>query len=123
MFSEVLAKSSSYKWQLYAMRRQTKNKLIIMEQTKFTRFKRIVNKELLSILIVLMLLFGSIYLLTCNSAPVEYKNIPIENVSRHHHVAKIDTFQIIDTLQIILVLLVLIVQIIQITLQEKIQIK
>ena len=71
-----------------------------MEQTKFTRFKRIVNKELLSILIVLMLLFGSIYLLTCNSAPVEYKNIPIENVSRHHHVAKIDTFQIIDTLQI-----------------------
>ena len=70
-----------------------------MEQTKFTRFKRIVNKKLLSILIVLMLLFGSLYFLKCNSAPVEYKSTHIEYVSLKQNVTKIDTVQIKDSIQ------------------------
>ena len=70
-----------------------------MEQTKFTRFKRIVNKKLLSILIVLMFLFGSLYFLTCNSAPIEHKSTPIEYVSPQQNVTKIDTVQIKDSIQ------------------------
>jgi flagellum-specific peptidoglycan hydrolase FlgJ len=70
-----------------------------MEQTKFTRFKRIVNKKLLSILIVLMFLFGSLYFLTCNSTPIKHKTTPIEYVSPQQNVTKIDTIQIKDSIQ------------------------
>ena len=70
-----------------------------MEQTKFTRFKRIINKKLLSILIVLMFLFGSLYFLTCNSAPVKHKTTPIEYVSPQPNITKIDTVQIKDSIQ------------------------
>ena len=70
-----------------------------MEQTKFTRFKRIVNKNLLSILIVLMFLFGSCYFLTCNSTPVEQKSNPVEYVSPQQNITKIDTIQIKDSIQ------------------------
>ena len=72
-----------------------------MEQTKFTRFKRITNKKLLSALAVLMLLSGSLYFLTCNSAPVNRKSIKITHVSNNpKNITKIDTVQFIDSLQI-----------------------
>jgi hypothetical protein len=70
-----------------------------MEQTKFTRFKRIVNKKLLSILVVLMFLFGSLYFLTCNSTTIKHKTTPIEYVSPQQNVTKIDTVQIKDSIQ------------------------
>jgi len=70
-----------------------------MEQTKFTRFKRIANKKLLSILVVLMFLFGSLYFLTCNSTPVKHKTTPIEYVSPQPNITKIDTIQIKDSMQ------------------------
>ena len=70
-----------------------------MEQTKFTRFKRIINKKLLSILIVLIFLFGgSFYLLTCNSTTIEQNN-PIEYVSEPQNIVVIDTVQIKDSIQ------------------------
>ena len=71
-----------------------------MEQTKFTRFKRIVNKNLLAVLIVLMFIFGSLYFLTCKATPVEHKSNPIEYVSPQQNVTKIDmTIQIKDSIQ------------------------
>lgn len=70
-----------------------------MEQTKFTRFKRITNKKLLSILIVLMLLFGVLCYSTCNSAPIRHKSTPIEYVSPRKNITKIDTIQIKDSVQ------------------------
>ena len=70
-----------------------------MEQTKFTRFKRITNKKLLSILVVLMFLFGSFYFLTCNSTPVKHNSTPIEYVSSYKNITKIDTIQIKDSIQ------------------------
>jgi len=70
-----------------------------MEQTKFTRFKRIVNKKLLSILIVLILFFGALsYLYICNAAPTEQKST-IEYVSPQQNITKIDTIQIKDSIQ------------------------
>ena len=70
-----------------------------MEQTKFTRFKRIVNKKLLSILIVLILFFGALsYLYTCNAEPVESKPT-IEYVSPQQNITKIDTIQLKDSIQ------------------------
>ena len=68
-----------------------------MEQTKFTRFKRIVNKQLLSLLIVLMFLFGALYLTTCKSTPIEHKSNCIEYVSPNQNI--IDTVQIKDSIQ------------------------
>lgn len=70
-----------------------------MEQTKFTRFKRIVNKQLLSLLIVLMFLFGGLYFSTCKSSPIERKSTPIEYVSPQQNITNIDTIQIKDSIK------------------------
>ena len=71
-----------------------------MEQTKFTRFKRITTKIVLSILIVLMFVFGGLYFITCEASPVEHKSTPIEYVSPiQNNITKIDTIQIKDNIQ------------------------
>lgn len=72
-----------------------------MEQTKFTRFKRITNKKFISVLIVLILFFGTLsFLHTCQAKPIEYqKTNPIEVVKTQPNTTKIDTIQIKDSLQ------------------------
>lgn len=72
-----------------------------MEQTKFTRFKRITNKKFISILAILMILFGSIYLMAYNkpTTQVNRKSIKTEYVLAHRNVIKIDTIQIKDSIQ------------------------
>ena len=72
-----------------------------MEQTKFTRFKRIANKKFISILAILMILFGSIYLMAYNkpTTQVNRKSIKTEYVLAHRNVIKIDTIQIKDSIQ------------------------
>ena len=58
-----------------------------MEQTKFKRFKKIVNNTFICTLIVLTFLSSAIYFITCDAAPVpqNYNNIKIEQ--------KIDTIK------------------------------
>ena len=69
-----------------------------MEQTKFTRFKRITIKNLLAILIVLMFMFGSIWLTV--RANTQYEQKPsIEYVMPQNNITNINTYQI-DSLQI-----------------------
>lgn len=78
------------------MRRQTKNNLIIMEQTKFTRFKRIVTSKLFIVFFALLICFGSLYITTCNAnaSKLTVAN-NIEYVSHKNAVSKInDTIQI-----------------------------
>ena len=70
-----------------------------MEQTKFTRFKRITIKNVLSVLIVLMFVLGALYFIRCEATPVDNKPIQIEYVSPQQNITKIDTFQIKDSIK------------------------
>ena len=71
-----------------------------MEQTKFTRFKRITITKIISGIIVLMFLFGSLYFITCGATPVKHKSTPsIEYVSPQQNITKIDTIQLKDSIQ------------------------
>ena len=77
-----------------------------MEQTKFTRFKRITIKNLLAILIVLMFMLGSIYICKANTNKntnidtIQHKEIKIEKVSQDGQIINIlDTVQIKDSLK------------------------
>ena len=71
-----------------------------MEQTKFTRFKRIVYKNLLSVLVVLFVIIGSAGIAKCENY-MEHRNYnspKIEYVSPTENITKIDTVQ--NTIQI-----------------------
>lgn len=68
-----------------------------MEQTKFKRFKRIVNKTLLSILIVLIFIYGGLYFNKCN-ATINKKPV-IENIQKFNNIPKIDTVYIKDSIK------------------------
>lgn len=72
-----------------------------MEQTKFTRFKRITLKKLLAILIVLIFALSSMYFITCNASTTIKQNkvIKVEYVEHQHNITKIDTFQLKDSIQ------------------------
>ena len=69
-----------------------------MEQTKFTRFKRIATKYLLVVLIVLMLIMGDLMFTRCNATPENCEPV-IENVSIQNNVSKIDTIQLKDSIK------------------------
>lgn len=70
-----------------------------MEQTKFTRFKRIFSKNLLAILIVIMFMLGSAFIAKCEANYTQPKMQKIEYVSPIENVTKIDTVQIKDSLK------------------------
>ncbi len=70
-----------------------------MEQTKFTRFKRIAIKHVLVVLIVLMSVLGGLWLTTCNATTPNYEDPKIEYVLPEKNVTKIDTVQIKDSIQ------------------------
>ena len=70
-----------------------------MEQTKFTRFKRIATKHLLSVLLVLMVMFGSAAIAKCEKQQNQNNAPKIEYVSPVENVTKIDTVQIKDSLK------------------------
>ena len=71
-----------------------------MEQTKFTRFKRIISKNFLAVLIVLMFMLGSIWFSTCGANNTQYQERPtIEYVSPNDNITKIDTVQIKDSIK------------------------
>lgn len=78
-----------------------------MEQTKFTRFKRITIKNLLAILIVLMFMLGSIYICKADTTnkntnidTIRHKEIKIQKVSYEQPIINIlDTVQIKDNLK------------------------
>ena len=71
-----------------------------MEQTKFTRFKRIITKNFLAVLIVLMLIVGSIWFSTCGANNTQYEQKPsIECVSPQDNITKIDTTQIKENIK------------------------
>ena len=70
-----------------------------MEQTKFTRFKRIVIKHVLVVLIVLMFVLGGLWLTTCNATTPNLKDPKIEYVLPEKNITKIDTVQIKDSIQ------------------------
>lgn len=70
-----------------------------MEQTKFSRFMRIIKKNALAVLIVLLFTLCSIWLSECN-ANTQYKERPtIEYVSPKENITKIDTIQIKDSIK------------------------
>ena len=67
-----------------------------MEQTKFTRFKRIVTSKLLIVLFVLIICFDSLHITICNANILKTKVANnIEYVSYENTTSKID-----DTIQI-----------------------
>ena len=70
-----------------------------MEQTKFTRFKRIAIKHVLVVLIVLMSVLGGLWLTTCNATTPNYEDPKIEYVLHEKNITKIDTVQIKDSIQ------------------------
>lgn len=70
-----------------------------MEQTKFTRFKRIAIKHVLVVLIVLMSVLGGLWLTTCNATTPKYEDPKIEYVLPEKNITKIDTVQIKDSIQ------------------------
>lgn len=71
-----------------------------MEQTKFTRFKRIISKNFLAVLIVLLFMLGSIWFNTCGANNTQYQERPtIEYVSPNDNITKIDTVQIKDSIK------------------------
>ena len=71
-----------------------------MEQTKFTRFKRIISKNFLAVLIVLLFMLGSIWFSTCGANNTQYQERPtIEYVSPNDNITKIDTVQIKDSIK------------------------
>ena len=70
-----------------------------MEQTKFTRFKRIAIKHILVVLIVLMSVLGGLWLTTCNATTPNYEDPKIEYVLPEKNITKIDTVQIKDSIQ------------------------
>ena len=70
-----------------------------MEQTKFTRFKRIAIKHVLVVLIVLMSVLGGLWLTTCNATTPNYEDPKIEYVLHEKNVTKIDTVQIKDSIK------------------------
>ena len=79
-----------------------------MEQTKFTRFKRIITNKLLVIITVLILLFGSFYFSTCvaHNPVKEPANNPVEYVEPQSNITQIDTTQIKDSLRNELIVMV-----------------
>ena len=70
-----------------------------MEQTKFTRFKRIAIKNLLVALIVLITALGGLWLSNCNATTPKFEDSKIEYVSHRKNIAKIDTIQMKDSIQ------------------------
>ena len=71
-----------------------------MEQTKFTRFKRIATKQLLIVLIVLLFFIGGLSLTDCNANNNHQYDAPIiEYVSPQNNITKIDTIQLKDSLK------------------------
>jgi len=70
-----------------------------MEQTKFTRFKRIAIKHVLVVLIVLMFILGGLWLTTCNATTPNHEDPKIEYVLTEKNITKIDTVQIKDSIQ------------------------
>jgi flagellum-specific peptidoglycan hydrolase FlgJ len=71
-----------------------------MEQTKFTRFKRIITKNLLVISIVLLLtLCGCFYLTTCSANTTEEPAIEIINKAPSTNIVKNDNINVKDSIQ------------------------
>ncbi len=68
-----------------------------MEQTKFTRFKRILTNKIVILLIVLFILCG-ICFIKCN-ATNDAKSVQTEYVSYNNNITKIDTIRITDSIK------------------------
>ena len=70
-----------------------------MEQTKFTRFKRIISKNFLAVLIVLLFMLGSIWFNTCGANNTQYQERPTIEYVSPNNITKIDTVQIKDSIK------------------------
>ena len=70
-----------------------------MEQTKFTRFKRIISKNFLAVFIVLLFMLGSIWFNTCGANNTRYQERPIIDYVSPNNITKIDTVQIKDSIK------------------------